>query len=134
MSEEENVELVLFLNDAWNRGDYPAALERFAPEIKVESHLGGNVLDRTYEGIASLQELFADFWSSFADIHTEIDECIAGDEQVAFLAHVYGRGRGSGIEVEMRYWAVFTVRDGKIVRYRLFRTKPAALEATGLEE
>jgi hypothetical protein len=29
-------------------------------------------------------------------------------------------------------WQVVTVRDGKIVRYRVFRAKPEALEAAGL--
>jgi ketosteroid isomerase-like protein len=130
---EENVELVQSVLEAWNRGDYPAALEHVAPGIEVESNMGDD-LDGTYEGIASFQKYLAGFWSSFADFHTEIDECIAASTEVAFLAHHYGRGRGSGVEVEMQNWHVVTVRDGKIVRYRLFRTKPEALEAAGLRE
>src|SRR5215207_2124203 len=110
---EEKVELVQSILEAWNGGDYAAALEHVAPEIKTESHLGGDI-DGTYEGIAGLQKWLAGFWSSFADFHTEIDECIAGDAEVAIFAHHYGRGRGSGIEVEMSNWQVFTVRDGKI--------------------
>jgi hypothetical protein len=34
----------------------------------------------------------------------------------------------------MRNWHVVTVRGGKFVRYRLFRTKAEALEAAGLRE
>ena len=130
---EENVELVQSVLEAWNRADYAAALEHVAPEIKTEGHLGDD-LDGTYEGIAGLQKYFADYWSSFTDFHVEIDECIAGGTEVAFLAHLYGRGRASGVEVERRNWQVVTVRGGKFVRYRLFRTKAEALEAAGLSE
>jgi ketosteroid isomerase-like protein len=130
---QENVKLVQSVVEAWNRGDYAAALEHVAPEIKTESHLG-DTLDGTYEGIASLQKYLAGFWSSFTDFHAEIGECIAGGTEVAFLVHLYGRGRASGVEVERLNWQVATVRGGKIVRYRLFRTKPEALEAAGLEE
>jgi ketosteroid isomerase-like protein len=130
---EENVELVRRSVDAWNRGDYAAASESVAPEIEVEDNLGGD-LGGTHEGIAGFQRYLARFWSSFADFHTEIDECIAAGAEVAFLAHHYGRGRGSGVEVEMRNWHVVTVRGGKFVRYRMFRTKAEALEAAGLRE
>jgi ketosteroid isomerase-like protein len=130
---EKNVELVRAALEAWNRRDYAAALEHVAPEIKTENHLGDTFAE-TYEGIAGMQRYFAGFWSSFADFHTEIDECIAGAAEVAFLAHHYGRGRGSGVEVEMRNWHVVTVRGGKFVRYRVFRTKAEALKAAGLRE
>jgi|SRR5215211_3991965 len=130
---QENVELVRRASDAWNRGDYAAALESVAPEIEVEDNLGGD-LDGTYEGIAGLQKYLASFWGSFVDFHTEIEDCIAEGDEVVFSAHHYGRGKGSGVRVEMQNWHVCTVRDGKIVRYRFFRTKPEALEAAGLRE
>jgi ketosteroid isomerase-like protein len=34
----------------------------------------------------------------------------------------------------MRNWHVYTVRNGKIVRFRQFRTEARALEAAGLRE
>jgi ketosteroid isomerase-like protein len=105
-------------------------LEHVAPEIKTESHLGDD-LDGTYEGIAGLQKYLADYWSSFTDFHVEIDECIAGGTEVAFLAHPYGRGRASGVEVERRNWQVVTVRGGKFVRYRLFRTRQRPSKPSG---
>jgi len=43
--------------------------------------------------------------------------------------HHYGRGSTSGVEVEMRNWQVITVRDGKVVRYRVFTTRQEALDA-----
>jgi hypothetical protein len=46
----------------------------------------------------------------------------------------YARGKTSGAEVDMRRGQVLTLRDGKVVRWRLFRTKEEALEAVGLSE
>jgi ketosteroid isomerase-like protein len=56
-----------------------------------------------------------------------------GDRVVATL-HFRGRGRGSGIETEARFYEVYTVRDGKIVRMDEYTSHAEALEAVGLRE
>jgi ketosteroid isomerase-like protein len=48
--------------------------------------------------------------------------------------HYYGRGKASGVEVEMRHWHVWTLRDGKAVRWRVLNARGEALEAVGLSE
>jgi ketosteroid isomerase-like protein len=45
-----------------------------------------------------------------------------------------GRGRGSGVEVDARFYEVFTLRHGKIVRMDQFTKQSEALEAVGLRE
>jgi ketosteroid isomerase-like protein len=45
-----------------------------------------------------------------------------------------GRGRGSGVEVDARFYEVFTLRQGKIVRMDQFTKQSEALEAVGLRE
>jgi hypothetical protein len=49
-------------------------------------------------------------------------------------SHIASAEGASGIDVVARYSAVFTVRDGKIVRFRDFASRGAALEAVGLAE
>jgi ketosteroid isomerase-like protein len=127
------VEIVRSIADAWNRRDYSAALEPVTPDVRVESALGWD-LDGTYNGIPGLQKWLARFWGSFVEFRTEIEECIPVEDEVVFAAHHYGRGKASGVEVEVRNWQVCTVRDGKLVRYRVFPTKAEALEAAGLRE
>ena len=56
-----------------------------------------------------------------------------GDEVLA-LARVTTRARRGGPEIDRAFDAIFTVRDGKIVRGRLFSTRHDALEAAGLSE
>jgi ketosteroid isomerase-like protein len=48
--------------------------------------------------------------------------------------HGAGRAKGSGIETELRYAVVYTLRDGKIVRAREYIDRKQALEAVGLRE
>jgi ketosteroid isomerase-like protein len=45
-----------------------------------------------------------------------------------------GRGRGSGIEVEAHYYAVYTLGGGVIVRMDEYADRAEALEAVGLRE
>jgi hypothetical protein len=50
------------------------------------------------------------------------------------LLHHHATGKRSGISVEMRNRQVFTIRNGKIVRYELVSTEAEALEAAGVSE
>ena len=45
-----------------------------------------------------------------------------------------GRGRGSGIEVEDRFFQVYTLNDGKTVPWEEFSDRAQALQAVGLSE
>jgi ketosteroid isomerase-like protein len=83
---------------------------------------------------AQARTFLEDFWRNFEQSHTDIAEYIPVGDSVVCEAHLRGRGKGSGVEVEMRNWQVWTVRDGKVVAYRMFTTKREALEAAGLSE
>ena len=128
----ENAEIVRAMFDAWNRRDYAAAQSAFDPEIEVEMSTQ-SVLDGTYRGYSGLTELMR-FWGAFAEFRSDIQEVLtAGDEVFTTVRHS-GRGKSSGVDVQMENWQVFTVREGRIVRYRIYRTRGRALEAAGLRE
>ena len=46
----------------------------------------------------------------------------------------FGRGKASGVEVAAPGWHVWTVQEGKAVRWLVFGTEEEALEAAGLRE
>ena len=58
-------------------------------------------------------------------------ETKAVGDQVAVLVRFRARGRGSGAEVEGHESALFTFRDGKVVRYEWFHGETGAFEALG---
>jgi ketosteroid isomerase-like protein len=74
-------------------------------------------------------------WKSEWDDYELIPEELAdmGDRVVATV-RLRGRGRGSGIEVDARFYDVYTLRDRKIVRMDQFTRRSEALEAVGLSE
>jgi ketosteroid isomerase-like protein len=62
------------------------------------------------------------------------EEFIGAGERVLVTAHHRGRGLGSGIEVDARFYLLYTLRDGKVVRQDEYAERAEALEAAGLRE
>ena len=59
------------------------------------------------------------------------------DNKVLARQHIWGRGAGSGIEIELDSWAVWTLDDdGLVTRMEAFliHQEDEALAAAGLEE
>ena len=54
------------------------------------------------------------------------------DERVLAFVRVSATGQESGVEVEIRPAHEFTIRDGLIVRFKAYRYRDDALEATGM--
>ncbi len=56
------------------------------------------------------------------------------DERVVVMVRVHATGTGSGAPVELRNAHEFTIRDGVLVRFKVYGTRDEALEAAGLSE
>ena len=156
---QENVEVVRALYDAWNRGDLEAPLreagygidssrtppaselENFSdvlavydPEVEIESVPGG-LTAGTYHGHEGLLRLLVEFWSQFDERRSELKECVlAGGNRVITTVLHHARGKESRVEVEMWQHHVWTLRDGKVVRWQMFLSRGEALAAAGLSE
>ena len=52
----------------------------------------------------------------------------------ARTTHEWGRGRETGIEVDGRFFNIFTLRNGKVVHKVEFTERAEALAAAGLRE
>ena len=59
---------------------------------------------------------------------------VEGGDDVVVRVHIKARGRGSGDEADVRFFAQFKVRDGKVVYIYDHEDRAAALEAAGLRE
>jgi ketosteroid isomerase-like protein len=68
-------------------------------------------------------------------IHFEPERFLdVDDERVLVFVRVIGTGRESGVPVELRAAHECTVRDGRLVRLKVYPDREAALEAAGLSE
>jgi uncharacterized protein len=127
----ENVELLRSGYDAFNRGDLDAVFKLLDPEIEWVT------ADRvpfagTYRGYDDVRALLRDQQEVFGEITMEPYEFFeAGDSVVAFVRQ-RARGQTSGAEIEIVVGHLWTVRDGRAVRFEGFPEREKALEAAGL--
>jgi hypothetical protein len=56
------------------------------------------------------------------------------DERTLVLVKVSAIGRGSGVPVEILNAHEWTIHDGLLVRFKVYRDQTEALEAAGLSE
>jgi ketosteroid isomerase-like protein len=130
---QENVEIVDRLVEDWNRGDLEAILALFDPDCEVvfppEVPEPG-----PFKGHAELRRWAEGFLAAWESHHAEVVEMIEAENMVVAMLHQVGRGSGSGIEMDETDAHVFTLRDGKITRWRNFSERSEALEAAGLRE
>jgi ketosteroid isomerase-like protein len=68
--------------------------------------------------------------------HQQVPEELVdlGHDRVLAVEHATGTAKASGVKTELRYAAVYTVRDGKISRGHEYIDRATALEAAGLRE
>ena len=72
-------------------------------------------------------------WLEIWDEHKfDLEEVVEDGDHVVVLVHITARGRSSGIDVEFRFYAQFTVRDGKVLRIYDHEDRTSALQAAGL--
>jgi ketosteroid isomerase-like protein len=62
----------------------------------------------------------------------DLEEVVEKGDNVVALVHLTARGTGSGVEVDVRFYAQFKVRNGKVIYVFDHEDRAAALEAAGL--
>jgi ketosteroid isomerase-like protein len=129
---EENVEIVRRLFEASLRHDNETALSLYDAEVTVET----DFLDTpgVFHGVDGVREWYQTSLDVLADVATTVYELIDAGDDVIVILRLAGRGRRSGVPVERQEAHIWTVRDGKLWRLRVFRTRTEALKAVGLEE
>jgi ketosteroid isomerase-like protein len=130
----ENVEMVRALLGAFDRADYEAALEALDPEIEWQAPPGITIGQEIYRGRDEVQRGFAEWLTAWDTHRFEPEEMLDHREHVVVGGRQIGRGRGSGVEVRLPTFHVFTLRKGKVTRHRSYEHRAEALEAAGLRE
>ena len=129
----ENVELARKGYEAIARRDFHAVLDLMHPDI--EAHDPPEVPDATvHRGHDEVRRDWEQTWELFEDFSIDVERYIdAGDELVVFLCY-RARARGSNAPLDAQMAHVWTIRDGKAIRFRQYLDRATALEAAGLSE
>lgn len=130
----ENVEVVRLGLAAWDgSADFETALHTFHEDV-VTRRLPPLPDARTAKGREGLLDVIAEWLEDFDDFELWVEECIDAGDEVVVRVGERARGGSSGVPVEARFWLVYELRDGKVVRLDMYATEAQALEAVGLSE
>ncbi len=125
----ENVEAVRTHYAALADGEQPVEIYDPDVEIRVSSDYTDADVFRGLDGLAELRHRLIEPWEEYRQ---EPEEFIEAGDHVVAVCREYARGRNSGVQVEQTLVVVWTMRDGKAILVRGYRTKGEALRAVGL--
>jgi ketosteroid isomerase-like protein len=115
----------------WREGRVEEALQGLEDDFEwvVPDHPEGAVRHGPDGAIEFFRE-WAEPWEDL-DLAWEIEA--AGPDAALVTIDMRGRGRGSGVPTEMRFFQLWTFRDGRAVRMEMFHELDDARRAAGLE-
>jgi ketosteroid isomerase-like protein len=99
------------------------------PEIEWFPIEENRMPTRGIEAAMSNRNAWLDTWDEH---RLDLEEVVEEGDNVVALLHITARGTGSGVEVDVRFYAQFKVRNGKVIYIFDHEDRAAALEAAGL--
>lgn len=131
----ENLDLIRRLWDAAERRDSVEVFALYHPDIVWTSHEWGPLQpDGRFEGHDGVRRFFRDWLEAFETYEARADSFVEAGEQIVVGYRVIGRGTGSGVDVEMERWNLYTLADGLVTRVEVFENRERALDAAGSSE
>jgi SnoaL-like domain len=121
------------LCDAFNRLDPASANPWLDPDVEVHDYPGfpDREWHHGYEGVLGWA---AKLQRAGTDLHIEPGDFQQAGDEFFYAWRITGTARRSGVPVDLRGFAVGTLRVGKLTRLELYTTREEALEAMGQTE
>jgi ketosteroid isomerase-like protein len=128
----ENVEVVRDAFTAFAERGFDAMAEFWDADINWRAMEGAIDDVGEMHGREAVRRYLEDWIDVFDDVTNVPEELLdIGDDRVLAVQRATGRAKASGVETEIRYAVVYTLREGKIVRGREYMDRKQALEAVG---
>jgi len=130
---QENVEVVRRIYSSWAPGSSPADTKLLHPDIEWVNP--SDALEPgTRTGIEAFTSIIDELDDTISDFRMEVERYEDAGDRVVVIATMRGYGSTSGVRIERRHGSVWTIRDGKAVRFQWFNKPEDAREAAGLSE
>jgi ketosteroid isomerase-like protein len=131
---EENVEIVREFTQLFEKGDRDKWRDYFDPDVVWDTSASDWPTAGVVRGHAGVEGFFRDWLGTWRDFEIENHQYLdAGDSVVVFFRQ-RGTGRESGIQIDREFFAIYDLKDSKVVRYRMYDSREEAVEAAGLSE
>src|SRR5215211_3431475 len=98
---------------ALNRSDFDAVLEFFAPDAELRDLANAPDQAAVVRGVDSIREAWELWTTAFDEFNAEIEELIEAGDAGIETVHWQGRGKASGMSIDVRQFDVYEFRDGK---------------------
>jgi len=129
-----NADTIKSLYDAFARGDVPAVLAAFDPQIEWNEADGVRYADRNpYRGPLAVAE------GVFGRIIAEVDQFAAvpaafidGGDRVVVEGRYKGKAKATGVLLDAQFAHVYTLRGGKIIRFQQYTDTAQWTRALGV--
>ena len=132
---QDSVEIVNKAFAAFDRGDVEGILRLCDEDTVVTQPRELPGISRERRGLRGVVKALPIWPEQWDDNRSELLKIAAAPGGKVFVTtRTRGRGKQCGVEVEMAFSFVFTVRDSKISEWRLFVQEDQAFEAAGLPE
>jgi ketosteroid isomerase-like protein len=114
--------------DAFNRGDFNAAVEHFRPDIVWRDP--PEVPDPgEHHGPDAVRALWTSFAEQWSGMRMEPREFAEDGERTLVCVHFSGYGRESGVPMEIEFFQVWTIRELKACQVNSFISRELAERA-----
>jgi 2-(1,2-epoxy-1,2-dihydrophenyl)acetyl-CoA isomerase len=133
---EADVAIVRELYAHWERGDFgPEAAALLDPEVVYTRAAGGAGINGKWHGVDETWRACVEWLTAFEGLHIEAERFTdLGDGRVLVFDRHVAQGRDSGVGVDHGLGHIFTVRDGRVVRWDGYWERAEALQAAGCAE
>jgi ketosteroid isomerase-like protein len=133
---QDSVEVVREAWAAWLGGDLDTLFARyFDPAATYDLTHFRAWPDAIYGRAGGVRRGLTEWLASGEAWEAGVDDIRAApDGRVVVLTWQHGKGRQSGLPMEMKWAQVVTVRDGRITRVYAYDDRSKALQAVGLSE
>ena len=127
----ENVETLRRAWKAWEKGEWDALYALYHPDIVWDASALEGPITGIYHGHDGVRQYFSEWLESFEAHEARAEKFIDAGDDVIVGIRLKGRGKASGVEVEMARCNIYRMRDGLAVRVELYENEAEALEAAG---
>jgi uncharacterized protein len=132
---QQNVDLVRTVFEAFDRADMVAVAGMLHPDVELTEHFELSTSPGPHRGLEGLLAWYRDGGQNWSVYEIKLIEAVpVGNDVVLAVGDVRATGRTSGIEMTHRFGYLYTIAEGKIIRFEIFNDRAEALAAVNSPE